>query len=1247
MAAAASTAPALRRSRRGLGLALIVAGMLLMGALGGWWLLGSQGARDLALQQVIDALPVGALRIGAREGSIAGGLRLRDIVYENETIRIEVDLLQATPRLPGLRVPALNLAALQLRGVRVALKPSPAQPTPSWPALLPTLDLPLALQIDAFELRDGHVVAQAAAETGAVPPLRLDRVAGRLWLSSGRLVLESLHIKSPQGRLQGRLAYAPADDFAMQLDLHAALTTGAQLALALDGDLARGRATLEGSAGGPLSISADWQDAHDLQTLAWTLEARAESLQPATLGVSSVAQREPLDLALRVRGGLRAGSAAVATQSAPGLRIAVDGNLAQGDRVVQMRASQLRWHQDVLYAEPLALSLLDGRLDLDGSYRIGDGAMAFDARIDGLSWGEGEDRVRADGEAVLHGVADDWRAELALELAHGVRRARLEGVMHGDAAAITLAPFRLTTPGGFLEGEGRYALDATAAFSLDANLHEVDPAWLLPGWPGALRGGQRVSGRAELDVIGDTLRIDTELALGDGRVIVSGTLAPTLDLSARLHTLDVSPWLADTRGVLDGRLRLYGSPSWPAFEGDLVLLDGGWGAMSMQRASLRGALPMRGAGRLEAHIANFAHGAKRVEAIELNLDGSVGAGDFSLALRGIDAPMFRTTEPSASGHASAQGTWMAEPGLGRGSLSLDALQIALSQLPTIALTEASRIDWREHAKQAHWRLPQPVCLGVGERGRLCAEGDIDEQRVQGEALDLAWLTPFLAGSADTPLTVSGLISLEALRRSGKQGAISSLRLEAPQGRIGLGGATGEPTFGWNDLVLDAAAAQGWRVALSARLSDQGRVDARVEANTAGELDGELTLRSSDLAVLELLSADLAAPRGLIEGRLRILGSTAAPRWSGNLAAAPFAVELPALGIAITDGELRIEGDENGRLRLLGRLPTGDGVLELSGQGGDGTRPSALSIRGTDVRVLDTPDGRAWISPALELEIADGIASLRGHVEVPRAAFQLERFEQGVNVSADVVVLDDPAITNARSGPALDADFTLALGEDVRLRGFGFDGRLSGELRIRDRIDRDLRARGTLELAGEVRAYGQQLDLTRGVLRWGNVPINDPMLDVRAMRPDSVPEVGIAVSGTATEPVVEVWSQPPLPQAEALSWLMFGRPLAGADGEDAVRLQQAATSLGGSALAQAVAGRVGLDTASVGESRVLGATALTVGKRITPRLYVRYGLSLTGTGQVITVTYAIRRWLAVQFETADEQRIELEARIDRE
>ena len=1256
-------------ARRLLRWALLIGAALLAAlALGGWWLLGSQGGRDLALRQVIAALPDGALRIGDREGSVAGGLRLRDVVFEDESMRVEIDVLQATPRFPGVNRPTVNLAALRVRGVRVRLKDAPEEPTPPWPGVLPTLAIPLAARIDALEVRDIAVQSSPSTEGGtdasnaaAPAPLVIRRIAGAVALQPGRLAIDALEIDAPEGRLRGELAYAPAEDFATRIALDAELAAGARAALRVDGALAKGRATLEGTAGGPLSLAFDWRDAARLDTLAWTLALDAAQLDTATLGLAAQA---PIDAVLEARSDVGGDTAT------PGLRVALEGRVAQDGIAVALRDSRVRVHDGTLHAEPVALALLEGRVDLTGTYGLDDAAMALVARAESLAWGDGDARVVAGGDATLGGTLDAWAAELDVDLARGAQRATLVGRARGDAEAVVLAPFTLATPGGSLEGEGRYALDAAATFELQARLRGLDPAWLAPEWPGRLDGelrvegaapanaplryvgtienlagtlrDQRVGGRARIDADGEALRIDADLSLGEGRIAAKGALAPGLDVDATLRTLDVAPWVDGARGVLDGRLRVSGSAERPALEADLALLDGGWDDIALQRLTARGALPARGDGRIDIRAEALAQGESRVEAIDLALEGRLDAGRFTLSTSGIDAPNLPAPETDARGRVGASGAWRSGGGFERGEVTLDAFDAALPSLPAVALAAPATIAWRG----ADWALPEPACLALGDGGRLCAQGSANEARLDGEALDLAWLAPFLPDDTDTPLVPSGLVALQATRQRVGGGFVSRARVEAPQGRLRIGGAAPEQVFGWNDLVLDAEQSQGWRVTLSADLLPDGRVDARIAADAAGALDGEIALRATDLTLLEVVSADIVSPRGVIDGRLTLGGTVDAPRWQGAVAADPFAVELPALGIAIVDGELRIEGGEDGQLRLRGRLPTGDGALEIGGQWSDDERANTLSIRGTDVRVLDTPDGRAWISPVLDVTVADGVATLRGRVDVPRADLALDRFEQSVGASPDVVVVDDPAVAEA-AGLQVDADFTVALGDAVRLRGFGFDGRLSGELQIRDRVDREPRARGTLQLAGEVRAYGQQLDLERGLLRWGNVAIDEPTIDVRAVRPDSEPEVGVAVTGTGVSPVVEVWSRPALPQAEALSWLMFGRPLASADGSDAAQLQQAATSLAGSAVAQAAAGKVGLDTASVGESRALGGTALTVGKRITPKLYVSYGMSLSGTGQVVTVTYALRRWLAAQVETGIEQRIELEAKFERD
>ena len=205
----------------------------------------------------------------------------------------------------------------------------------------------------------------------------------------------------------------------------------------------------------------------------------------------------PIEASLQARGGPEL--AAAEAGAAPGLRVALRGRVAHSDVAVALRDSTLRLHEGVLHAEPLALALLEGRIDLTGRYGLDDGAMALVARADDLAWGEGEARVQAEGTATLEGTVDAWAADLDLDLARGAQRATLTGRARGDAAAITLAPFTLATPGGALDGEARYALDAGAAFALDATMRGLDPAWLAPDWPGRLDAQVRVEGAAPTD----------------------------------------------------------------------------------------------------------------------------------------------------------------------------------------------------------------------------------------------------------------------------------------------------------------------------------------------------------------------------------------------------------------------------------------------------------------------------------------------------------------------------------------------------------------------------------------------------------------------------------------------------------------------------------------------------------------------------------------------------------------------------
>ena len=62
-------------------------------------------------------------------------------------------------------------------------------------------------------------------------------------------------------------------------------------------------------------------------------------------------------------------------------------------------------------------------------------------------------------------------------------------------------------------------------------------------------------------------------------------------------------------------------------------------------------------------------------------------------------------------------------------------------------------------------------------------------------------------------------------------------------------------------------------------------------------------------------------------------------------------------------------------------------------------------------------------------------------------------------------------------------------------------------------------------------------------------------------------------------------------------------------------------------------RLGFDDAGVMDSRALGGNVFGVGKYLSPKLYVGYGVSLLGTGQVLTLKYLLRKGFDIQIESS--------------
>ena len=855
--------------------------------------------------------------------------------------------------------------------------------------------------------------------------------------------------------------------------------------------------------------------------------------------------------------------------------------------------------------------------------------------------------------------------------------ARLEGSFAGiDPAGL----IRLPTALG-LQPEGRSIPDTLKA-ALDGSL---DGTWQLDGPlrfgpddpPIAValtlaRGrlaGQPVSGRLQARMARAGVRdVVVSLAAGDARLDAQGALGMPADSlrfrlrapsMASLAALSGVAELASAKGALNAEGELRGRLDGPALtlQADLDRLDI-QGRVRARTLSLRADLPPSTGALATARLAlrldlrDLIVGAVRADRVHLDAEGSIGAHGFTLA---VDAPR-GSLRAQGSGGVSFDDPAMGPRWLG----SLQTLRTTGDLEARLA--EPTRIDLRPGA----FAIEQATLtsdLGTVKLAR--AQWRDGRFSVAGELT----VAPTRPGRLARLLDALGMAPVEA--RAGFDP--DNLRVHA---RLDLSGSG----------LTDASGM------LNVRAGEEGRTDATGEADLTidnGRMTGPLQVAIPSLA----FANRLIGPAWTIDGRLkfagRMGGTLTAPRLDGTLSGADLRLQQAAMGWRLHGGTLsgRFDG-ERFRLDSL-KLFTGQpasGSVELAGQVRVADREGAFTMTADRLAVPIGPGQRVVMSGLAELTSRGGAFDVKGSLRADEGLIEL-RGGDAPTLPADVVVAGRTPAAAGSPTPTdtqrmrIAADIALELGEQLRVRGSGIDARLTGRLNLRGTLPEAPRAFGTVRIRdGRYSAYGQQLEITQGRVVF-NGAIDNPQLDIVALRRNQTVEAGVALTGTVLSPRVRLTSQPEVPDAEKLSWLVLGVALDSAQaGAQGAALQAAAASLFGSndgGLAGSLAQALGLDSIALrGATGASGLTAsgfggtgfgtslppipgqvggglsaattggavgdnvVSIGKRLGSRLYVTYEQGLRGVWNLLRVQYDITERLSLRGQAGSESALDL-------
>lgn len=1179
---------------------------------------------------VIEQIP--GLEVTDGRGSLLGQWQAAEVLWHGYGAHVEVDaaLIDWSPTC--LFQKQVCLDTLRAERIVVTVQPGADQEDSGQGIVLPNVDLPVGIRIGEvslgpFSFNDSPIwdrLELSAGGSGA--DWQLERGVYELGeyavTVTGRV--ETRRDWPVDLNVQATLPPPTGDHWALDVDLQGSvrdLRLSGQSRGYLEAGLEGQVSPLDSSLPARVRITSKQFRAHEavpatLTLQDWFVEAdgslesgfqtRAQATLPGTEGpvgmalkgmVTTVAATD-VELVLSSRAPDKAGKARVA-----GKVSWQNGLAAQAD----LSLNQFPWYSLLPDVDEPAV-----RLDrLDGS----------------VDWSDG--RYHAKVEADVEGPQG---------------KATLSSVVDGDLTATTLTDLEVVTGAGSLTGKGKVNFSGPLSWQAALQLDGFNPGYWVPVLEASLSGDLETSGelrdgdipaiKAGWDLSGQWQskpakakgRLDSstgnwevsalEMRVGENRLQGAGIWGDELAAKLELNLPAPEELLPGLAGRLNAQLTVSGTPENPAGELSIGARELAW-QDTLAVAGLNVDVAVEPGFRLtsRAEATGIEAGGQQLESLVLDASGT--RTDHRLEM--------------VANHTDAAVRLLFAGGFDESSWS--AWQGSLSD----GLIEVPEQDQR-------WQLQSPAALAYKANGELLFGAHCwSWQQSTVCADDQALLpTPSLAYRiSNVPTSALDPLMPERFRwRGSLNGEIDVTMMDAgPSGQIRVDAGAGDFQIQieeeWESLAYDSFTTElnlkpdlaDLDVRLAGPQLGELSVDVSVDPRSAERrLQGSFSLNKLDIALAGIF-AGLEEVSGQIQGQGTLSGPLMKPAVNGELALTGGRVVDPGLPIPLEEivvslGLNGYSADISGRIQSNARSETTlDGSVSWQ-QAPEGR----LAIKGERIPISLEPYAQLELAPDLEIAFRQGELSVAGELAVPRGSIEIKGLPaQAVSVSEDEVIVgveqEEPVIR------ALDMDVTVVVGEDkVTFAAFGATGDLEGTLRIGNDMD----TRGTLKLVnGQFEKFGQELELrTARILFVGN--LTQPYLDIEAVRTVDTVVAGIRLSGPVQSPTTEVFSNPEMPQTDALSYVILGRApeSRGDEGE----MGGAALSLG---LTQAnkVTGKLGeefgieqltLEAEGSGEQ-----TSVVASGYLTDELSVRYGVGIFEPITTVALRYDLGKFFYLE------------------
>ena len=915
---------------------------------------------------------------------------------------------------------------------------------------------------------------------------------------------------------------------------------------------------------------------------------------------------------------------------------------------------QFVYGQLALYLEESGIAVKRFSVEMAGTDLVLEGAGELDLQAGlvqaGLSWHRftwplGIDAYEISsnsGQLQISGVPGDWGFEGDLELdtpEYPGGRFELKGSGGMDSAEVYIGTGEAL--GGTVAGQASLDWSGDLHWNAQLEVKQVDTSAFTADWPARLDAklrlsqdiaddsfdlqfdslhgelkGRSLDGSGGVEIHQSAIRFKAlKLQSGNSSVLLDGDPDDPVGLE---FVLDVNKpgWMADSLGgEVSGRGRIALRAPQPVLDIELEAHDFTWGDTRVESIFIR---PVAGKA---ASGFNLVILAKNLEFAGLNMQTVSAIIDGDRDRQTLDLGLSIPGHELAARFDGSLTDW--------NSVVNNAWLGQLTGLDLIAneKTLASLQDPAPLAVSASGITLGKACFDIAVSGGLClesgwqAKGQLDlSASLSALPLGLSQLvydhqfefTQTLNGDIEwthkpgTHPSGSAAINISAGQFGDEHDEYD--RVTTAEGFFGFQLSNGNLTAGEFDIPFPDIGQIDFDYAISGlTLDGTGRVDGTIRADL------------NDISVLEGLLPGLEQVGGQLKTDLRVSGPVLDPSLDGFIGLKNGTADVSYLGTQLR--QVRLEGSVSStdNALLQGDFVAGDGrgEITLEAEFSDWLAPDMkMTLKGSSLRLLNTTELRMNADTDIRLAWRRGEWLIDGDVIVKQARIAPITFVVSQEVESEDIQLVAGELPYGGAEQIakpirLSGSLDVSLGDQVKIDTELAKAKLSGSVNLTWQGETIPIANGSIHADGTLSVFGPKLHVKDGQLRFPEVPVINPLLEIRAERDvfgnTQVRTAGVSITGPARRPVIEAFTSPLTTTDRAWALLITGSDI------------------------------------SYGQ----GVGAFEVGAYIAPRIYLSYGISLFDDDNVVSARYDLKKGFGIKASSGQrESGFDMSYTIDR-